>query len=126
MSFTDDTRVNCDDVDITNWDIWYRVSGNAGNALASRTVPPDDSCGTETRLYIEDDHPDYGDGEVTQKVCVSKSTATPCGRVQHIQVINCGAFYLYKLVYLRQCIKATWAYCTNGQGMYDRLLCEVD
>ena len=126
VSFSDDTKVNCDNDDITEWDIWYRVSGNAGNALASSTVPPDDSCGTETRLYIEDHHPDFGAGEVTQKVCVSKSTTKPCSRVKSIQVINCGAFYLYKLENLRPCTTTTWAYCTNGQGMYHRLLCGVD
>ena len=126
VNFTGDMKTNCDDVDITNWGIWYRVSGNAGNALRSSTVPPLNTCGTETRLYLADDHPHFGDGEVTQKVCVSKSPDKPCNNnngEKFIQVINCGAFYLYKLVYLRPCKQTTWAYCTNGQGMYHRFLC---
>ena len=114
---------NCDDVDITNWDIWYRISGDAGNALASKTSPPRDSCGTETRLYLADDHPAYSDGEVTQKVCASKSPGKACNNNMDIKVINCGVFYLYKLGTLRQCTTTTWAYCTNGQGMYHRFLC---
>ena len=113
---------HCDDVDITNWDIWYRVSGDAGNALASKTSPPRDSCGTRTRMYLVDDHPAYGDGEVTQKACASKSPSKACNNQKYIKVINCGAFYLYKLCTLRQCITTTWAYCTNGQGMYYRFL----
>ena len=120
MSFAGDTEVNCDDVDITDWDIWYRVSGDAGNALASKTPPPQDSCGTETRLYLADDHPAFGDGEVTQKACASKSPEKACNNKKDIKVINCGAFYLYKLVHLRPCTSTTWAYCTNGQGMYHR------
>ena len=120
MSFAGDTEVNCDDVDITDWDIWYRVSGDAGNALASKTPPPQDSCGTETRLYLADDHPAFGDGEVTQKACASKSPQNACNNEIYIQVINCGAFYLYKLNNMRQCKTTTWAYCTNGQGMYHR------
>ena len=123
MNFTGDTKLNCDDDEITNWDIWYRVSGNAGNALAASTVPPQDSCGTETRLYIEDDHPDFSEGEVSKRVCVSKTPEIPCRSTKDIQVINCGAFYLYNLVHLRKCPTTTWAYCTNGQGMYHRLLC---
>ena len=122
MSFTDDKKVNCDDVNITDWDIWYRVSGDAGNALASKIVPPQGSCGTGTQLYLADDHPDFGDGEVTQKVCAFRSPENACNQDRDIKVINCGAFYVYKLVNLRKCINVTWAYCTNGQGMYHRFL----
>ena len=124
VNFTDNTKlkVNCDDVNITNWDVWYRVSGDAGNALASSIVPPPDSCGTETRMYLAGDHPDFGDGVVTKKICVTKSPENPCRNSgeEHIQVINCGSFYLYKLIHMRRCTQTTWAYCTNGQGMYHR------
>ena len=129
VNFTGNVEANCDNDDITAWDIWYRVSGNAGNALRSSTAPPPDSCGTEARLYLQDDHPHFGDGEVTQKVCVSRSAENSCNDNndnagnKFIQVINCGAFYLYKLVHLRGCTNSKWAYCTNGQGMYHRFLC---
>jgi len=124
VNFTGDMNTNCDGDVLTGWNIWYRVSGNAGNALRSRTAPPADSCGTEARLYLQDDHPHFGDGEVTQKVCVSRTSENSCNNNNDnaaritIQVINCGPFYLYKLDSLRKCSKSKWAYCTNGQGMY--------
>jgi len=91
------------------------VSGNAGNALASKNAPSQGTCGTMVRLYLEDDHPFFGEGEVTMRVCAAEGDAA-CNTYMNIQVINCGAFYLYKLHDLRECLGNPWRYCTNGEG----------
>ncbi len=111
---------NICDTDL-DFNIWYRVSGSAGNALASKNRPPHYSCGTTVPVYLKDDHPAFSDGEVTRTAC-SATVANPCNKEVDIQVINCGAFYLYNLAQLRPCNPATddWRYCTNGQGTYQR------
>lgn len=91
------------------------MSGNAGNALASKNAPSQGSCGTMVRLYLKDSHPFLGDGEVTLKVCAADGH-TACKDEMYIQVINCGAFYLYKLRDFRECSDNPWRYCTNGEG----------
>ena len=91
------------------------MSGNAGNALASKNAPSQGTCGTMVRLYLEDDHPFFGEGEVTMRVCAAEGDAA-CKYDMNIQVINCGAFYLYKLHDLRECSGNPWRYCTNGEG----------
>lgn len=108
-----DATDKCDSEDLKDeWHYWYVVSGNAGNALASKNAPKKGTCGTKDRLYLKDGHPDFHDGEVTKTVCIAQDN-TACSSERHIQVINCGAFYLYKLVDLGYC---TWRYCTNGEG----------
>ena len=91
------------------------MSGNAGNALASRNKPSKGSCGTMVRLYLKDSHPLFGEGEVTLKVCAADGNAA-CEYEMNIQVVNCGAFYLYKLHNFRECLDNPWRYCTNGEG----------
>ena len=120
-SFTSSTD-KCDDDDITDWNIWYRVSGSAGNALASKNPPPIKSCGTEVPVYLKDDHPDFDDGEKTLSVCTVTQSSS-CFVERNIQVINCGAFYLYNLVRIRPCnpSKKKWRYCTNGQGKHKKI-----
>ena len=117
-----DATDKCDGEDLKDeWHYWYIVSGNAGNALASNNPPPEGNCGTMARLYLTDSHPSFSDGEVTRTICASKG-GNPCARNTNIQVINCGSFYLYKLVKLRGCGSEPWRYCTNGQG---ELSCNV-
>ena len=105
----------CDAQDLRDeWHFWYKVFGDAGNALASNNRPQG-RCGTTARLYLKDNHPSVNDSEVTRTVCVAKGGA-PCRRETSIQVINCGDFYLYKLVEFRECGTDPWRYCTNGEG----------
>ncbi|KAJ7353819.1 Oncoprotein-induced transcript 3 protein [Desmophyllum pertusum] len=119
VNYTGGTH-KCDYEDLQGtWDSWYKVSGAAGNALASKN-PLHHTCGTKLRLYLRDDHPAFSDGEVTQTVCVASNTQNnSCNNQRNIQVVNCGAFYLYKLVELRSGCGATrlytWRYCTNGE-----------
>lgn len=106
----------CDHNDLANgWNFWYRVSGEAGNALAAIDVPAENTCGTVARMYLAEDHPTPSDGTVTREVCVDRKRIN-CYRKFDIQVINCGTFYLYKLHQARKnCSPAPWRYCTNGE-----------
>ncbi|KAJ7359067.1 hypothetical protein OS493_019979 [Desmophyllum pertusum] len=62
----------CDAIDLRDtWDYWYKVSGNAGNALASRNAPAVNTCGALVRVYLKNDHPNISDGVVTKRVCVA-------------------------------------------------------
>ncbi|KAJ7353830.1 hypothetical protein OS493_032104, partial [Desmophyllum pertusum] len=96
--------------------IWCRWQ-----CFSLKEPPASGTCGTNLRFYLRDDHPAVSDGEVTQTVCVaSDSQNNPCNNSRrNIQVVNCGAFYLYKLVELRSSCGAsrlnTWRYCTNGE-----------
>lgn len=104
----------CDSTDLANeWLYWYRVSGNAGNALAAVTPPDNDACGTDTQLYLEGSHPIPSDGKVTRTIC-SRTKNQVCQNQESIEVINCGAFYVYKLVDFKNCASGAWRYCTNG------------
>ena len=115
MEYTDATD-KCDYNDLANeWNYWYKVSGQAGNALAAGTAPTKDRCGTTNPVYLAENHPTPSDGQVTLKVCMVSGNKD-CFDSGSIQVINCGAFYLYKLVQIRSnCSPAPWRYCTNGE-----------
>ena len=106
----------CDYKKLQNeWHFWYKVSGNAGNALAAVEVPKQRRCGTKDRVYLTSSHPLLSDGQVTRWVCMATQNSN-CAQKDKIQVINCGAFYLYKLVEMkRTCSPRAWRYCTQGE-----------
>ena len=97
------------------WKSWHKVTGSAGNALAAVDVPAEGTCGTKVRLYLNESHPTPGDGQVTRQVC-SATTENICDKKVDIDVINCGAFYLYKLVEFSPSCEPAWQYCTNGKN----------
>ena len=112
-----DASDRCDGNDLKEeWHYWYVVSGNAGNALATNNAPAKGSCGTTDRLYLKGQHPLFGEGEVTRKLCIAKGNKA-CQQEQSIQIINCGAFYMYKLYNNGEC-SPPWRFCTNGVGKY--------
>lgn len=115
VSYISSSDDKCDKNDLANeWDYWYKVSGNAGNALAAVTVPDEYACGTETQLYLQGNHPNPREGKVTRTIC-SRTKNHACQNVASIEVINCGAFYMYKLVEFKNtCNPNGWRYCTNG------------
>ena len=112
-----DAQDKCDFDDLANeWHFWYRVSGNAGNALAALDTPSNTACGTHVQVYLAESHPIPSDGQVTRKVC-SRTAQSNCNNEDNIDVINCGAFYLYKLIVFRSnCSPSNWRYCTNGEA----------
>lgn len=97
------------------WDFRYKVSGNAGNALAARTAPAKNHCGTKRRVSLMENHPVPSESEVTRKVCITSKNFEDCVTEDNIQVINCGGFYLYNLVRMSNTCNDPWRYCTSGQ-----------
>lgn len=118
---TSNPQDKCDATDLANhWGSWFRVSGAAGNALASKDSPPWGSCATKIRVYLKDDHPAFGDGESTRTICTATQNNN-CHTQRTTAVINCGEFYLYKLEKIRECSTHVWRYCTNGVGRSHKL-----
>lgn len=111
-SSTSDIKCDADDLE-GGRESWYRVSGGAGNALAAVTAPAKGYCGTKVQVYLAQSHPIPSEGIVQRKVC-GRTARHTCNNPQSIDVVNCGAFYLYKLVKLRECNSNGWRYCTNG------------
>ncbi|PFX18930.1 Pancreatic secretory granule membrane major glycoprotein GP2 [Stylophora pistillata] len=103
----------CDGTDLHGKWGWFRVSGDAGNALASN-VPRSGTCGTEIRAYLEDAHPSFGVGKLTLTFCTATKSKS-CQAKRDLEVINCGEFYLYNLFKFKEnCNSKYWRYCTNG------------
>lgn len=58
VSYISSNDDKCDKDHLANeWDYWYKVSGNAADALATVTVPAEKACGTYTQLYLHGSHP---------------------------------------------------------------------
>ena len=115
------TNLNkCDATDLDGKWGWFRVSGEAGNALAS-SLPPSGTCNEGPRAYLVDDHPSYAVGNLTLTLCVATGN-NDCFSRKSLAVMNCGEFYLYDLFMIRSCGGKGWRYCTNGIG---KLCCPV-
>ena len=109
----------CDltDPEIGNdWSKWYKITGNAGNALRVAT-PPRERCGGQVQAYLIENHPVPSDGVVNRLMCVQTPT-NACDRQTQIRVVNCGSFYLYKLLRLKINCGVNWRFCTNGKGKH--------
>ena len=106
----------CDATDLEGQWGWFRVSGEAGNALAS-SLPQSGTCNTGVRAYLLDDHPSYGDGELALTLCTA-TRSNDCFTEKSLVVMNCGEFYLYNLFRIRNCSSNGWRYCTNGIGKF--------
>lgn len=100
----------------SDWSKWYKITGNAGNAIRVAT-PPRYSCGGQAQAYLIENHPVPSDGVVNRRLCIQNPSA-PCNRELQIRVVNCGSFYLYQLQRLRTHCGLNWRYCTNGKGKY--------
>ena len=114
----------CDsrDSEIGNdWSKWYKITGNAGNALRVNT-PPRKRCGGEVQGYLNESHPAPRDGVVNLQLCI-QNPSDLCYRQKQIRVVNCGSFYLYQLQRLRNNCNLTWRYCTNGRGKHLPIKC---
>ena len=114
----------CDsrDSEIANdWSKWYKITGNAGNALRVNT-PPRKRCGGEVQGYLNESHPAPRDGVVNLQLCI-QNPSDLCYRQKQIRVVNCGSFYLYQLQKLKNNCDLTWRYCTNGRGKHLPIKC---
>ncbi len=84
---------------------WYRFGGGAGIKIATSCVSYH-SCGTTTPGWMTAAHPTVDDGKVTRKICFNNGNC--CDFSNHIEVVNCGQYYVYELkhppaCYMRYC-----------------------
>ena len=75
---------------------WYRFIGLAGTSM-SENCPQTHRCKANAPGWLEGSHPTVEQGEVIRKVCFTWN-GTCCSWSSDIQVLNCGKFYVYKLV----------------------------
>ena len=104
-----------------DWSKWYKITGNAGNALRVNT-PPRKTCGGKVQVYLTENHPVPSDGVVNLQLCIQNPSEL-CYRKKQISVVNCGSFYLYQLQRIRNNCNLTWRYCTNGKGKHLPIKC---
>jgi cysteine-rich repeat protein len=80
---------------------WYRLMGAAGTRLP--VEPPDDnSCGTEAPGWMLGNHPSILDGVAPRTSCFAWAENI-CEWESPIEVVNCGEFYLYRLLNTKTC-----------------------
>ena len=101
-----------------DWSKWYKITGNAGNALRV-SIPPKERCGGHIQGYLIENHPVPSDGVVNRQLCLQNRTHL-CSRQKQMRVVNCGSFYLYQLQRLRNNCHLNWRYCTNGKGKHSK------
>ena len=75
---------------------WYRFTGDAGTAMLD-TCPEINHCNCNVPGWLSEPHPTVADGIVTRKVCY-RWISSCCDWENTIDVLNCGDFYIYKLV----------------------------
>ncbi|CAH3036080.1 unnamed protein product [Porites lobata] len=105
---TDQKNLRCDQRDLImgGYTHWYRFKGAAGIRIPTFCVPTR-RCGTHAPGWLNGSHPSVREGIVTRRVCYHWGSNC-CYWKNDIQIQNCGAFYVYRLVkppqcYLRYC-----------------------
>ena len=75
---------------------WYRFGGRAGIKIAT-SCGSTNRCGTHATGWMDGAHPTEADGKVIRKVCYHWNHNC-CNYSNDIEVINCGKYYVYKLM----------------------------
>ena len=114
MANKDINNLSCDQRHLSPLPAWYRFTGAAGDRMPTSCVPKN-RCGTHAPGWLDGSHPpSLLDGIVTRRVCYHWR-AKCCYWKNDIQVLNCGAFYVYRLVKTPVC----WLrYCGNNEGEF--------
>ena len=108
---TDQKNLRCDQRHLHPLPAWYRFSGEAGYRMPTSCVPKR-RCGTHAPGWLNGSHPTIREGIVTRRVCYHWGSRC-CNWKNDIQIQNCGAFYVYRLVKPPVC----WLrYCGNNAG----------
>lgn len=92
-------------------DGWHRFRGAAGTKMVTE-CPDYKTCGTNFPAWLSEDHPTVTQGRVLKAVCIRKSPGGGhcCDTTVNINVKNCGTFYVYELLPLRDC---DFRYCST-------------
>ena len=108
---TDQKNLRCDQRHLHPLPAWYRFNGEAGDKMPTSCVPKL-RCGTHAPGWLNGSHPSVREGIVTRRVCYHWGSRC-CNWKNDIQIQNCGAFYVYRLVKPPTC----WLrYCGNNAG----------
>ena len=83
---------------------WFRLQGDAGVKMPTSCIPLH-RCGTDIPGWLNGNHPEEHEGNVTRQVCFHYNSC--CEFYHNIQVRNCGGYYVYYLrgtiCYARYC-----------------------
>ena len=71
---------------------------------------PSHSCGTRAPGWMNGAHPTVDDGKVTRTVCYHYNSNC-CQWSNNIEVVNCGQYYVYKLISTSPQNPCHLAYC---------------
>ncbi|CAH3172799.1 unnamed protein product, partial [Porites evermanni] len=107
---TDQKNLICDQRDLSPFYYWYRFKGAAGIRMPTFCVPKR-RCGAHAPGWLNGSHPSVREGVVTRRVCYHWGSNC-CNWKNDIQIQNCGAFYVYRLVKPPQCYLR---YCAHNQ-----------
>ena len=111
---TDQKNLRCDQRNLSPYhDYWYRFKGAAGIRMPTFCVPTR-RCGTHAPGWLNGSHPSVREGVVTRRVCYHWGSNC-CNWENDIQIQNCGAFYVYRLVKPPQCYLR---YCAYNQSKF--------
>ena len=111
MANRDQKKLQCDQRHLKPLPAWYRFTGVAGDRMPTYCVPKL-RCGTHAPGWLNGSHPSVKEGIVTRRVCYHWGSRC-CNWQNKIQIKNCGAFYVYRLVKPPVC----WLrYCGNNPG----------
>ena len=88
---------------------WYRFQDQAGRQLPT-ICPPVHRCNTDLTGWMNGNHPNVEDGIVKRQVCFH-GYSNCCHRTTTIDVRNCGAYFVYRLTKVSNCMSR---YCGTG------------
>lgn len=108
MGFAQPNVTKCDGEAGDNLNGWYRMMGKAGDQMTENCVPIK-RCGTHVTGWLNGKHPAVEGLVVNREVCWHWEDDC-CKWKNHIQVRNCGKFYVYGLVPAPGC---QFRYCGN-------------
>ena len=74
---------------------WYRIAGPAGTMI-TETITEKYHCNTYRTTWLNGVHPTMQDETVTRTICINVDGIT-CDKEVHIQIRNCGSYFLYNL-----------------------------
>ena len=113
IGYRDGTYLGCDGYIKVGW---YRFMGKAGASLLDYDPglqPYAYRCQTHAAGWLNGQHPNVSEGEVTRKVCFTWWFRGKCTWSVDIKIKNCGTYYIYRLVPLYGCYLR---YCGTGRN----------
>jgi hypothetical protein len=90
---------------------WYRLTGASGTQMPT-AAPGWEKCGTFGPGWMDGEHPGAWEQKVQRTACFQWKDQD-CAFSTEMDVVNCGAFYLYRMPNVPQCSSR---YCGEDGG----------